>query len=138
MTENTSKHKRIGRLVGALFALLCGGAAVVLWLHDVVLRSLGLVLCVGGVYLIKASNVGGVKDVLAARTGRTRADEPPNRPDPFTWVLGGIALGATVFTFYALYRSARGGHYDVHAAYAFTAAVVVCALTWVYIVSKLR
>lgn len=84
MHEEHSKGKSIGLFALALLMLLCGGAMTVLWLHQLVLRSLGLVLCVGGVYLIEASNIGGIKDVLAAKRHGSDADESRHRPSPFT------------------------------------------------------
>ncbi len=142
--SNQVYKKRYGVFALAVVVILAGIAAMFIWRNDFVLNFVGLLLMVVGVYLVKVSDVRGLRDVVTR--GKKHGDSiitnspypaATNRPSPTMWVVGVILLVATGISYYLLHEDALNGGHEAWPVYLFGAVGVACVVFWSYLLTKL-
>lgn len=136
-------ERRYGLFALATVVMVAGLTVMFIWRKDFLLNSVGLVLSVVGVYLVRVSKVRGLRDVVARRRkcGEFVVPNHPistkgNRPRPIILAVGIILLVVAGISYYLLREdAARGGH-QAWPAYAFAVAVMVCGSFWTYLITK--
>ena len=128
--------KRCGLFSLAVVLLLSGFIVNVIYFKDFPIRSLGLLMCVVGALLVKASNVRGVKWARLTN-GQNLNPVARKRPGALAWALSvASALGIGI-SYVFLRRDALAGGHEVWPAYAFAVSALIAAVIWGYVVSKL-
>ena len=104
--------------------------------HFSTLLALGGLMCVLSAYLVKLSNVHGkAGSAVAGRDGVGLG--ALRHPRPGVWAVGAAALVALGISFFYLHQDAVRGYHEILPVYAFTALVLICAVIWGYLISKL-
>ncbi len=135
MSSKTSK-KRYGLLALAILLLLCAGVALYIGRNNFVIRSVGLVLILASVFLVKISNVHSRTELTAAN-GKDANTEATNHPGPLMWTVGVALLVAFGISYLYLYKDALDGYHAVLPVYVFAGVGLVCGLFWSYLITKL-
>ena len=130
-------HRKSYGLFALAVIMLLGGAALFIEFYKIVLfRSFGLLMCMASVYFIKISHVHSHVGLLTL-DGQFADDKATKRPGPIMWTLSGGLLVALGLSFIYLYRDALGGYHKILPVYIFAATIVVCAIVWSYLISKI-
>lgn len=120
----------------AIVVLMAGALLLAVYFDDFVLRFLGVLLCIVGAYLVRASKVRGLK-VPSSTDSQASSLEMPSRPGRLAWALGvGSAVMVGVAYFY-LYKDALGGYHQVWPVRIFAASAMFGALVWSYLGARL-
>ena len=127
--------KRYGLFVLAVTLLLSGVVVNVIYFKDFPIRSLGLLMCVVGVLLIRVSNVRGLKGTRIAN-GPNLNPGARKRPGRLAWVLSAASVIAIGISYIYLRKDALAGGHEVWPAYAFAGSALIAAAVWGYVVSK--
>lgn len=135
MIEGDPK-KNYGLLALAIVLLISGLVINVVYFKDFPLRSFGLLMFVGGIFLVKASNVRSLQE------GRFKVSQSENpvahrRPGTVAWVLSVACAGAIALSYVCMRKDALAGGHEAWPAYAFAASAVIAAVVWGYVVAKL-
>jgi hypothetical protein len=128
--------KSYGLFVLAIVLLISGLVINVVYFKDFPLRSLGLLSFVGGVFLIKASNIRSLKE---GRFTVSQSVSPveQKRPGAVAWVLSVACAVAIGLSYVYMRKDALAGGHEAWPAYAFAGSGVVAAVVWGYVVAKL-
>jgi hypothetical protein len=127
---------RYGLFALAIVLLLSGGVIFVIGNNDFVIRSIGIVMFVGGANLVRVSRVGRLKG-LPSTTTESLDPEASRRPGRLAWAVGVASAVATGISFIFLYKDALDGYHQIWPVYMFAASSLICALAWSYLVAKL-
>ena len=129
------EKRRYGLFWFAIVLLLSGVVVNLIYFHDFLLRSMGLLLLCVGVFLIRASNVRGLMGMRVTNQTHVKA-QVSKRPGPLAWsVSGASAAGMVVFYILMLRANGAGGH-EVWPVYAFGVCAFVATLAFGYLVAK--
>lgn len=120
----------------ALVMLLSGVTVNLIYFTDFMLRSLGLLLLLVGVILIRASNVRGLMGVRVTSDAYA-SSRVSKRPRPFAWIVSGISVGGSIVFYICMLQSQRAGGYEVWPVYAFGLCAFVATLACGYLFAKL-
>lgn len=131
----TAPQKRYGLFSLAILLFLLAGAALFLGSHNFAIRSVGLVGCIVGVYLVRASNVHAPR-ASAVAAGEGPDSREKKRPGPLMWTVGVALLLLAGASFFYLYQDALHGYQEALPVYVFAGVGLACALVWSYLVSK--
>ena len=115
---------------------LLGVAIAVFWLNDVSLRSFGILMSLGGAYLIKVSKTHGQMELRSVlnKVSRPVGDDRPGR---LAWILGAVSLAASGFSFWLMNNDALHGYHSAWPIYAFTISGTIFTLVSSYILGML-
>lgn len=117
---------------------LVGLAAAFFGLNDPLIRSLGILMCLGGAYLLKVAKARGRmggrnlgnKGLISPRRGR---------PGRLLWVSAAVLLAASLVSFFLMNKDALHGYQHTWMLYAFivsgtlfmvVSACIVGTLLW--------
>jgi len=128
--------KNYGLFALAIVLLIAGLVINVVYFRDFPLRSFGLLIFIGGVFLVRLSNVHDIK------AGRFTASQTVNasgrkRPGFIAWALSFACAVAIALSYICMRNDALAGGHEAWPAYAFAASAVVAAVVWGYVVAKL-
>lgn len=137
MASPTNKvgSKRYG-LFALAIAMLAAGAVLSFVINDrFVLRSIGMLMIVASVYLVRASNVHGDAD-RAVTDGSGAVAEDSKRVTGRIWVLAPLSLVGCVVSYHFLYEDALHGYHQLWPLYLFVGTALVCACIWGWMAVK--
>jgi hypothetical protein len=134
MTIPESKKRYVLFLV-AIVLLLSGVVVNIIYLDDFLLRSVGLVLVLVGMGLIKASNVRGLMRLRATNDSFATTIER-KAPGPLAWAVAITSAGGLVVFYLCMLQSDRAGGHDVWPVYAFGLCAFVATLTVGYFAAR--
>jgi len=134
--HQTTPVKKYGLFALAIILLLSGGVTLVIGFNDFMARSLGVLMCVVSAYLVRVSNVRGLKGLRNTDSQNLNL-VMPKRPGRAAWVWGVASAVALGISFIYLYKDALDGYNQVWPVYAFAGSALICASVWSYIVAKL-
>lgn len=135
-TSPEIRRRKYSLFVLAIIVLLLGGAALFFGSNNPMMLALGGLMCVLSAYLVKLSNVHGkAGSAVAGRDGVGLG--ALRHPRPGVWAVGAAALVALGISFFYLHQDAVRGYHEILPVYAFTALVLICAVVWGYLISKL-
>jgi hypothetical protein len=126
---------RYGKFVVAVVLLLLGLVVNIRYFNNFPLRSLGLLLLVVGAFLMKTSNIHGMKAVNSS-SGLHLISPTRNRPGPLAWTASLSSVVALVISYIFLCQDANAGGHEAWPAYAFAGSALYGAIAWGYVVSK--
>jgi len=123
--------------LGIVIGLL-GLAAAFFGLDDPLIRSIGILMCLGGAYLLKISKAHGRN---GDRNSLSKSSIPVSgsRPGRLTWVLGAASLAVSLGSFFLMNDDALHGYHHTWTLYAFVlsgtlfmvvSACIVAMLLW--------
>lgn len=135
MTQEAPK-KRYGLFALAIILLLSGVVINVIYFKDFAIRSLGLLMCVVGILLIRVSNIRGLKG-MRITNGQNMNPGVRKRPGRLAWALSVVSAIAIGISYIYLREDALAGGHQVWPVYAFAVSVLIAAVVWGYVVSKL-
>lgn len=127
--------KKYGLLVLGAAVGLSGVVVVFIWLDDVLIRSVGILMCLCGAYLVTASKKIGYAP--SSVNGNGYSVSIPNSPSRMVWIIGATSLVASAVSFAFMYKDALDGYHQVWPVYAFAISMTVLALVASYIVGVL-
>lgn len=132
--ENPDK-RRAGRLLGIIVAL-AGCVIVALGFNSTLWETLGLIICMIGVFCVNSCRAKGLE--------KERIDRPhgqcagfAQRPGALAWWLGAASVLALIGSFVALYVDAAFGSHWTWPLYAVVASALACAVSWGYLAAKM-
>lgn len=128
--------KNYGLFALAIVLLISGLVINVIYFKDFPLRSFGLLIFVGGLFLVKLSNVRSVKagGFTVSQTVNPAESKPPGL---IAWALSVACAGAIVLSYICMRNDALAGGHEAWPAYAFAGSAVIAAMVWGYVVAKL-
>lgn len=111
-------NKRYGVYGLGIVAGLLGVATAFFGLDDPLIRSIGILMCLGGAYLIKVAKARGR---MGGRGARNKGSIPAggNRPRRLAWILGVVSLAASLVSFLLMNNDALYGYHGAWTLYAF-------------------
>lgn len=119
-----------------IVAGLLGIATAFFGLDDPLIRSIGILMCLGGAYLIKVAKGHGRIGVRGTRNkGSSQAGG--NRPGRLAWVLGAVSLAASLVSFLLMNSDAVHGYHSAWSLYAFIVSGTLFMLVSGYIAGML-
>jgi hypothetical protein len=128
--------KSYGLFALAIVLLISGLVVNVVYFKDFPLRSLGLLIFVGGVFLVKASNVRSLKEGRFT-VSQNVSPVKHKRPGALAWALSAACVIAIGLSYVCMRKDALAGGHEAWPAYAFAASAVAAAVVWGYVVAKL-
>jgi hypothetical protein len=131
---NTQRQARKKRAIftGAILMLSVAGAALIVRPHDFAVRSMAMLLIVGGAYLIRISNT---RPSLGVAISQEEDIDAPKGPGRLSWALSIACLPLLGFSYFFLF-SDHGSH-GALPIYLFAGVGFACAVIWGYLLSKL-
>ena len=127
--------RRYGLFWLAVVLLLSGMVVNLIYLNDFLLRSVGLLLLLVGVFLVRASNVHGLMGVRVTSDSQV-SSQVRKRPGPLVWVVSAASAAGLVIFYMCMLQADRAGGHEVWPVYAFGACALVAAVAWGYLVAK--
>jgi hypothetical protein len=116
--------------------MIAAGKAFYWGVGNFAVRAASVVGCIIAAYLIRISNLQVARQTAPVEE-RAEVLRNKRRPTLTMWLVG-IALLITVGVAYVfLYRDGLNGYNDVGPVYFFAGAIIVCAVFWGYLVSKI-
>ena len=111
-------NKRYGVYGLGIVAGLLGVATAYFGLDDPLIRSIGILMCLGGAYLIKIAKAPGQ---MRMRRPRNKGLSPADggRTGRFLWILGAVSLVASLVSFLLMNNDALHGYNGAWEIYAF-------------------
>jgi len=116
--------------------LLVGGALLYTGGSRFEVRTLGFLACLLGVYMIRKSTLRDSSRYSGAEK-LSSSDGPSQRPSKKMWMVGVGLIALVGVSFFFLYEDAIGGYKDVVPVYFFTAAILVTAAFWAYLIARI-
>ena len=126
--------KRRALFVLAITLILAGAALNFVYFKNFPIRSIGLLIFVAGVFLLRATKVRDLKQSPTANAPLFESDAP-KRPGPLAWVLSVACVFAVGISYYLLRQNTAAGD-NVWVVYAFAGSMVFALVVWGYLVSK--
>jgi len=124
-----------GRFWLGLLVLLLGVLVNLLYINSFFLRNVGLALLLGGMLLIRASNVRDLLDTRATNDPQATPREG-KRISLAAWVVSGASMAGLIVFYSLMLRADRAGGHDVWPVYAFGICGFVATLALGYLFSK--
>lgn len=117
--------------LGIVVALL-GFAIAVFWFNDLLIRTFGILMTLGGAYLIRVSRINGQTELRSAQNigSRPVGGDGPGR---LAWISGAASLAAFGGSFWLMNNDALHGHHNVWTVYAFIVCGTISMLVSGYI-----
>ena len=115
--------------------LLSGVVVNFIYQNDFLLRSVGLLLLVVGVLVMRASNVRGLMG-LRDNNDSYATSRGSNRPGPLAWAASLASVAGLVISYILMFQDDRAGGHEVWTVYAVGICGFVAALTCSYLVTK--
>lgn len=128
-------NRRYGLFFLGIILLLSGAAANLIYLNSFPLRSIGLLLLIIGVLLIRASNIRGLMGIRAASTSHV-ALQTHKRPGPLAWTVSLVSVAGLVIFYICMLRDDSAGGHAVWPVYAFGVCGVVATIACGYLAAK--
>lgn len=135
MTQR-DRNKRYGTYALGIVVGLSGVAIAFIELNDLLIRSLGILMCLGGAYLIRVSKIQGRVGLRGARNKSSRG-VGTNRPRRPAWILGAASLVACGISFWFMNKDALDGYHNPWPLYAFIVSGTIFMLVSSYIAGVL-
>lgn len=118
-----------------IILLLSGVVVNLIYLNSFLLRTIGLLLLVIGVLLIRASNVRGLMGIRATNTSCI-ALRTHKRPGPLAWTVSVVSVAGLVIFYICMLRADHAGGHAVWPVYAFGACGIVATIACGYLAAK--
>lgn len=128
-------EKRYSLFVLAVLLYLFALAIFIMAPHDFVLRSLSILALLGGVQLVRLSNVHKQPGFIRFRGSFAIAAK---RPEPIAWILAAVSILVLGISYLYLADDIRHGGQEGWPAYFFAGALLGCVLSVGYLVARLR
>lgn len=129
--------KKFGLIfLGAAVGLI-GIVAAILWFNSVLIRSVGILICLCGAYLIAASKKIGREQRIGVIGNGPYSTSVIDWPSRSVWIIGAVSLIAAGISFAFMYGDALDGYHKVWPVYAFAVSMVILASVASYIVGIL-
>jgi hypothetical protein len=135
MNQRDSK-KRYGLFVLAVGMLLLGSVILVISFNDLMIRSLGFLMCVVSVYLVRASN-SRCLTVGRSTSSQSLCLAARKHPVRLEWAWGMASAAALGTSLIYLYMDALDGYNQIFTVYTFAGNTLICTLVWSYLISRL-
>lgn len=135
MNFKMSKNRRSLFALG-LVALLSGGAVTASHFDNFTYWSLGFLVCVVGLWLMRISKSLGLSGSRQAYGAGANPSESQT-PGVVAWMLGGVSGFALGLSFFLLWLDAQEGGHWTWPLYAILISTLACAVTWGYIFAKM-
>jgi hypothetical protein len=126
------RHMRYGIYGLGIVVAVSGFAIAVFRFNDLLIRSFGILMTLGGAYLIRVSRTQGQMELRGAQnigSGPMAGD----RPGRLAWISGVVSLAAFGGSFWLMNNDALHGHHNVWTVYAFIACGTISMLVSGYI-----
>lgn len=128
-------NRRNGLFALGLVVLLSGGVVVALRFNNFMFWSLGFLVCLVGVSVMRISraDIHGRRAMYSSFNADALVSEHPRR---LAWVVGVLSTLALAGSFIALYIDATFGSHWEWPLYAIGVSVFACAVSWGYLAAK--
>lgn len=131
-----SMNKRHGLFVLGLIVLLAGGLLAAVGFNEWMYWSIGFVMCVVGVGLMRVSKVQDLTEPHSVGSA-TASAMVRQRPGRVVWALGAASALAVAISLAALYIDALDGYRWAWPVYAFVGCALIGTLVWSYLFAKM-
>lgn len=131
-----SMNKRHGLFVLGLIVLLAGGLLAAVGFNEWMYWSIGFVMCVVGVWLMRVSKGHDLNELHGADSETTYATVKP-QPGRVAWALGATSALAIGTSLAALYMDALDGYRWTWPVYAFVGCALFGTVVWSYLFAKM-